>query len=114
MLPIVTDLVTIVPAAPTTGYGNSIVYDWGPAAARSTVEACVQPAGSGEDTGGGRDKVTARIRVFLHPGTDVKATDRLEWNDQTWEVDGEPQRWPDPIGGGEHHVELTATRTTGG
>ncbi|MER6809985.1 head-tail adaptor protein [Spirillospora sp. NPDC000708] len=113
MLPIVTDLVTIVRGLLVTGYGNAITYDWGDGAARDTVEACVQPNGSSETTGG-RDTVVTHIRVYLHPGTDVTATDRIEWNDNTYEIDGEPQRWPDPTGGGEHHVELTATHTAGG
>lgn len=114
MLPIVTDLVTIVRAVKAVGYGNAITLDWGPAASRATVEANVQPAGTSEATDGGRDRVTRRIRVFLHAGTDVVATDRIEWGGAAWEVDGEPERWPDPTGGGEHHVELTATRIVGG
>ncbi|WP_433145071.1 phage head completion protein [Actinomadura nitritigenes] len=113
MLPIVTDLVTIVRPLLVTGYGNAVTYGWGPDASRTTVEACVEPNGTGEATGG-RDTVTVHIRVFLHPGTEVKATDRIEWNGRTYEIDGEPQRWPDPTGGGEHHVELTATYTAGG
>ncbi|MFI0406586.1 head-tail adaptor protein [Actinomadura sp. 3N508] len=114
MLPIVTDLVTIVRAAKAVGYGNNTTLDWGPAAARTTVEACVQPAGAGESTNGGADRVSTRIQVFLHPGTDVTATDRIEWDDQLWRIDGTPAVWPDPTGGSEHHIEVTATRVTGG
>jgi head-tail adaptor len=114
LLPIVTDLVTIVRAVKALGYGNAITLDWGAGAARATVEANVQPAGSSEATDGGRDRIIRRIRVWLHAGTDVAATDRIEWKGNAYEVDGEPDRWPDPTGGGEHHVELTATRVTGG
>jgi head-tail adaptor len=113
MLPIVTDLIVIVRGGVVSGYGNAVSHDWGPAASRKPAEACVQPNGTSEATGG-RDKVITNIRVFLHPGTDVTATDRIEWRGHTYEVEGDPQRWPDPISGAEHHVELTAILVKGG
>ncbi|WP_171068955.1 hypothetical protein [Actinomadura geliboluensis] len=52
--------------------------------------------------------------MWLHAGTDMVATDRIEWDDHPWEVDGDPERRPDPTGGGPHHVGMTAARVTGG
>src|ERR1044072_3049693 len=111
MLPLETDVaITIVRAATATGYGNSRTVDWN-AAARTTVVGSVQPQSSSETTGG-RDQATVSCPGLL-PGTaDVLVTDRIEWNGAVWEVDGAPDRWPDPFTPGEiHHIELTMTRT---
>ncbi|WP_217711372.1 hypothetical protein [Actinomadura sp. NAK00032] len=34
--------------------------------------------------------------MWLHAGTDVVATDRIEWDDHAWQVDGDPERRPAP------------------
>lgn len=113
MLPVQTDTVTIVRAVTVPGYGNARVVDWDNAS-RTTVMGSVQPQSTAETTGG-RDQATTSCRVFL-PGTaDVQAKDRIEWAGATWEVDGDPDRWPDPFTPGKtHHIELTMTRTRGG
>jgi hypothetical protein len=112
VLLILTDTMTIVRAPLAAGYGNARTPDWDNAT-RTTVRGCVQPEGSSEQTGG-QDRVATTHRVFLPATADVVATDRIEWGSGTYEVEGEPQRWPNPLGGGIHHIELTMSRTVGG
>lgn len=135
--PIFTDTVTIVRAPLVTGYGNSRTYDWDHAA-RATTKGFVPPGGSRLSGGsteatGGRDQITTTRRVVL-PGTAevkpvewvgwngttwldtvrVEATDRIEWNGTTYEVEGKPGRWPVPVVGGIHHIEITLSEVVGG
>ncbi|MEU6033975.1 hypothetical protein ABZ801_01055 [Actinomadura sp. NPDC047616] len=79
---------------------------------RTIVPGCnVQPAGSNEVLDG-RDTVTTRMRVFAPSWAPVTATSRVEWNQQTWHVEGSPGSWSDPAGT-PHHLEFLITRTTG-
>lgn len=112
MLPILTDTVVIVRAAVVTGYGNARTLDW-EGAARVAVRGSVQPQSSIETTGA-RDRTATTCRVFLPRTADIRSTDRIEWGGGVWEVEGDPSRWPDPFGGGVHHIELTMSRTLGG
>ncbi|TDD37890.1 hypothetical protein E1287_07485 [Actinomadura sp. KC06] len=111
-LPVLSDEVTIVRAPLVTGYGNSLVYDWDNAA-RTTVAAGLQPGTSTEETGA-RDKVTSFYTCFVPAGTDVRVTDRIEWDARAWEIDGEPRAWPQPETGTGHHIELRLRIDLGG
>lgn len=111
-LPILSDEITIVRAPLVTGYGNSLVWDWANAS-RTTVPAGLQPGPSTEQTGA-RDEVTTFYTAFVPAGTDVRVTDRVEWDDRTWEVDGEPRAWPEPETGAGHHIEVRLRIDEGG
>jgi hypothetical protein len=43
--------------------------------------------------GEARDPVASRWQVFAPPAADVRATDRIVFDGDVYEVDGEPQRW---------------------
>lgn len=112
------DQVTILraPVVTSTRYGSRSrgERDWSHAE-RTAARANVQPgtATEAEAAGDGRDAVTTSIRVWLPRGTDVLATDRIEWDGRTWEVLGEPQRFDPPRGTRLAHVRLTAQQVTG-
>jgi hypothetical protein len=55
----------------------------------------VQPVLGAENTVG-RDTIVSRWQLFAPDGTDLLATDRVEFQGATYEVDGEPQRWDFP------------------
>jgi head-tail adaptor len=112
VLPILTDDLFVLRAELVTGYGGSRVRDW-PNASRTPSPASVQPSSSSESKSRG-DRVETTLRVFLPPGTDVVATDRIEWHGTVYDIHGEPMRWPSPFSGGEHHVELQMRKVTGG
>jgi hypothetical protein len=90
------DHVVVVRRATTTEdpYGNQS-RDWTRASA-TRVEGCsVQPVLGAEQTVG-RETVVSRWQLFAPDHIDLLATDRVEWDGGTYEVDGEPQRWDFP------------------
>ena len=113
MLPFTTDDITWLPSTtgidPDTG-NDTLVYPDPVDAA--TVRGSFQPQSSSENTSG-REQVLTTYRVFLDGDVALKATDRLLSHDLLVEVEGEPQRWPDPFGAGVHHIEANAEIVTG-
>jgi hypothetical protein len=55
----------------------------------------VQPVVGAENTVG-RDTIVSRWQLFAPADADLTATDRVEFNGDTYEVDGEVQRWDFP------------------
>jgi hypothetical protein len=75
-------------------YGNP-ERNWA-SASSVTVSGCsVQPVVGAENTVG-RDTIVSRWQLFAPTGTDLTATDRVEFAGDTYEVDGEVQRWDFP------------------
>lgn len=76
----------------------------------------VQPASS-VDRGDNRASTVSGWRLITPAGVDLdlRATDRVEHRDgRTFEVVGEPLRWPHPIRpGGVHHLEASLQRVVG-
>lgn len=103
--------VTIVRAGAATedAYGNS-QPGWA-TATRTDVWGTVQPLSSSEDVVN-LDRTVTRWRLFLPPGADITARDRVEWQAGTFEVDGDVERWS--ARGAEHHVEAVLQRITEG
>lgn len=106
-----------VRAGTKTDRGGNAVPDWSPAAVDrlTVVNLSVQPATQTETITPERTAVVTGWRVQSGPGTDpdVRAVDRIEWNGLTLEVDGEIERWTDPLDGGVHHAEWMMHRATG-
>lgn len=77
------------------GYGNP-VPDW--AAATSTpYEGCAVAQGTrGSEVLDDRNAVVSDLVVFMPPGADVAATDRLSVRARDYEVVGEPFDWTSP------------------
>ena len=86
-------------------YGNS-EFDW-PNATSVDYPAEVQPVSSTEDVVNQQQTVT-RWRLFLGSTADIEATDRIEWDGDTYEVDGEVERWKRR--GVVHHLEAVLMR----
>lgn len=105
------DTVTILRAGMVDdGYGNQ-TPDWS-APSRADVAGCrLQPLPV-EDYTLDREAVTTRWRLFAPAGTDLRATDRVEHQDEVYEVEGDPERWPSPTGR-LAHVEALLRRTEG-
>jgi hypothetical protein len=62
----------------------------------------------------GRDTVIVGVVAILPHGTPIRATDRVEWDGQVWEVEGEPGVWgPSPFTGNVGGVEVALRRVTG-
>jgi hypothetical protein len=83
------------PGQVAADYGNRTTLDWSNPA-RTEVSGCsVQPAPSDEFTVD-RDTFITRWQVFAPDTADVRATDRIEWNGHTYDVDGDVLRWSYP------------------
>lgn len=85
--------ITILRAARVpSDYGNQTTEDWS-SAAETVVEGCsVQPAPASEFTVD-RDSFITRYQVFAPASADVLAGDRVAWDGNTYDVDGDPLRW---------------------
>jgi hypothetical protein len=84
--------------------------DWSNAARVPVEGVNVQPAGapvrSEEDTVDRQTTVTTwTLQTREGVDLDLMATDRVEFDGMTLEVDGKVGRWPDPFTGAVHHVE---------
>lgn len=92
-------------AAGTDDYGNA-EKDWADAT-RTTMRGRVAQRTRDENREGGERQVTEWV-VYLPPGVDVTAQDRIEWfdgyADLVFEIKGRPHRAFDRRV--EHHVEL--------
>lgn len=75
-------------------YGNP-VRNWATASSVTVPGCSVQPV-TGDEVTVGRDTVVPRWRLFAPDGTDVLASDRVDWQGGSYDVDGEPQRWDFP------------------
>lgn len=108
-----TDSVTVVRAPLATGRYGGQTRDWTAATRTAYDGVCVQPVSSTEDVRD-RELLVGRFTLFTSRGFDIDlvATDRVEWNGITLQVDGDPNRWPMP-GGGVHHVEASLKQVSG-
>lgn len=75
----------------TDAYGNEgTERDWANATPTTVPGCSVQSEPSAEFTRD-RDAVLIRKEVFAPPATDLTATDRVEHDGHTFDVDGDPQ-----------------------
>lgn len=91
----------------TAGYGNTR-RDW--ASATSTLyPATVGPVSTDEDVVD-QNRVTGRWRMFLPATADVVATDRIVYDGDTYDIDGDVERWKRH--GRLHHLEAVLLKVT--
>lgn len=83
-----------------------------PTETQQTVTGCsVQPLGTDEELSN-VDRVITRWKLYAPAGTVLTVTDAVMSNGVRYEVEGDPQTWPD-IRGVPHHVECFLRRATG-
>lgn len=107
---ILRDSVTRLRAPLTSGgYGNQ-KRDWA-AATSTSYPAAVQPVSSAEEVVD-QVRTATRWRLFLPRSADLLASDRIEWDGGTYEVEGDVERWK--RFGRLHHLEAVLFRVTQG
>jgi hypothetical protein len=79
---------SVVPA----DYGNGTKLDYSNVVGTRVDECSVQPAPS-DEYAVDRDSITTRLIVFAPLSADIKATDRIEWSGETYDIDGDVLRW---------------------
>lgn len=95
-------------------YGNP-VRDWTAAVRTDLPGWRVQPVqGSRANAADSvpRDGLERNRRAFGPPGVDLEQTDRIEWQGDTWLIDGDVDRWRSPTGR-LAHIEIMLTRMEG-
>lgn len=102
--------VSIVRAASLTdGYGDTLP-DWS-TATRTSSRARIVYRTSSEELGE-RDARLSEWVGYFPTGTDIVATDRVEWDDRTFEVVGPPNPAP-ARSSTAHHVEANLSEVLG-
>lgn len=85
--------ITVVSAATKPAdYGTGTELDWTNVTRTQVSDCSVQPAPTEEFTVD-RDTFIARWQVFAPASTQVSADDRIEWDGNTYDVDGDVLRW---------------------
>jgi hypothetical protein len=82
----------IRPAQVTNRYGD-LEADWDNASSLDIVGCALHPAGTTETTDPARTAVAIRWNLFLPPGSDIVAGDRVSFDGVLYEVDGMPLAW---------------------
>ena len=101
------DTPVLVRPAWTTDARGTRRADYGPAASRAPVPgSLVQPGASVEVLEGRVSAVAVRWSWFAPAGTDIQASDAVEWEGRTYAVDGEPARHRSPTGAVSHVLAL--------
>lgn len=103
------DTVTIVrPGTRIDRYGDEVPDPDNPV--EVVIEHCkVNPAAGQEDPGRLDDRaaLTRRWVMAAPPDADIRHSDRIRWQDDEYEVEGEVLRWKSPTGAVDHlYVQL--------
>ena len=104
-------VITILRPGTTTSRGSS-VYDWSSPSSWVVSNCSVQPASTGLSQDGRVLGISEGYTVYLPPGTDVRAGDRIEFEGDTYTILGEPKLWVSATGR-VSHIQLSIERWSG-
>lgn len=92
---------------------GSTIPDWSPdKITKKTINGCsVQPASTSLSQDGRVLGVTEGMTAYLPEGSDVKAGDRIEYNGETFTINGEPRVWVAPFT--RSNIQLNLVRWEG-
>lgn len=69
---------------------------------------------SSDVTSRGREALVEGLTLYIADvGADIRRTDRVEIDGKTYDIDGEPSRWTNPLTGWHGGVEVAVRRTEG-
>ena len=103
--------ITIVKPGTTTSRGST-VYDWEHPVSSTDIAGCsVQPASTGLSQDGRVLGIYDGWTVYIPEGTDVKAGDHIEFEGETYAINGEPRKWTGPSR--TSHIQLNLVRWEG-
>lgn len=102
---------TIVKPGTTTSRGSTI-YDWEHPVSSTNIAGCsVQPASAGLSQDGRVLGIHDGWTAYIPEGTDVKAGDHIEFEGETYAINGEPRKWTGPSR--TSHIQLNLVRWEG-
>lgn len=113
MLPSWASQSVVIVRAGTKTIRGSTVPDWSASAVKkTTVSGCsVQPASTSLSLDGRVLGLSDAWTAYVPEGTDVKAGDRVEFDGNTYEINGEPRVWTGAFT--RSHIQLNLTRWEG-
>lgn len=114
---IFTQPITRLRAATRVNRGGDTVLDWSTPDQLVVPSNSVQPNSQSESVTAQQDTRVTRYRVYTNPDLpvpDITALDRISFNGDTYELDGEVASWPDPWTGQPHHLEFSMRLVAGG
>lgn len=102
--------VTVVraPALKAGSGADAAQRDWTAATRTVVQDVLVQPVQAAETGDSAAVSTNGTWRISNQPGAgrlDLLSTDRVEYDGLNLAVDGPPEHWPSPGGGGWHHTE---------
>lgn len=106
-----TQTITRVRAGVKTERGSEIP-DWANSSSLTISHCSVQPAASSISLDGRVLGLSSSYIVYCNPGVDVKAGDRIIFDNETYTVDEAPRIWQSPTGR-VSHVQFTMTHWEG-
>ncbi len=104
MLPSFASKAATIYRAPLVDSRGTKVRDWAQATASSVAGCSFQPISSDTRWTDPSQAVTSTHRLFMPPGTDIKASDRVEVDSVMYAIQGEPSAWESPTGAVSHIV----------
>lgn len=103
--------VDIVRPKKTINSRGSEIPDW-TSTTKTTVTGCsVQPASTGLSQDGRVLGLSDGLTAYLPEGVDVQAGDHIEFDGNTYEINGEPRKWTGPLR--TSHIQLNLVRWEG-
>ena len=91
---------------------GSAIPDWNNADSLEITGCSVQPASTGLSQDGRVLGLSEGLTVYLPPGSDVKAGDRIEYDGDVYTINGKPKAWRGATGR-VSHVQLNVERWQG-
>ena len=104
---------TVIRLRPQTKQSRgSAIPDWSNPD-RLEIKGCsVQPVSTGLSQDGRVLGLFEGYTVYMPPGADIKAGDRIEYDGNVYTINGEPKVWTSPTGR-VSHIQLNIERWTG-
>lgn len=103
--------VTRIRPGVTTSRGSD-VYDWSDADELVISGCSVQPASTGLSQDGRVLGISEGLTVYLPPGSDIQAGDRVRIEGKVYVINGEPKVWKGATGR-VSHVQINVERWAG-
>ena len=95
----------------TTTSRGSTIYDWTKPDALTITGCHVQPATTSLTQDGRVAGIMDGMTVYAPAGADIKAGDRIVFDGETYEIQGDPLQWPGAVA--LDHIQLNVRRWRG-
>lgn len=102
MLPTFARESVLIERAPLVDSRGTKVRDWAHAVSHEVGGCNLQPVSSSVTWLDPAQAVTVRARLFVPPGSDIQAGDRVTVRGAQYAIDGEPHAWESPTGAVDH------------